>query len=185
MFNNYHKKIIEEIENTLNKISDKDNKRLAEYISNSKSIFIAGAGRTGLIMKSFAIRLAQMGLKVFVVGEAITPSIKSDNMLIIGSGSGQTESLVAIARKAKKIGVKLALITMSPDSPLAELADVTVEIPVKISKLEVNDLKYSIQPMCNLFEQSLLIFLDSLSMSLIKIKKINIETLYQNHANLE
>lgn len=177
--------ILEEIKNTLARMSYEKTDKLTRLISNSKRVFITGAGRTGLMMKAFAIRLMQMGIKVYVVGETTTPAIKADDMLFIGSGSGETESLVVIAGKAKKIGAKLALVSMSADSTLGEIVDIVVEIPAKGSKSDANSSPDSPQVMCNLFEQSLLIYLDVLSMSLMEYKKIDKKTLYENHANLE
>lgn len=180
-----YKLILEEIKNTLSCISYEKTDKLTRLISNSKRVFIAGAGRTGLMMRAFAIRLMQMGIKVHVAGETTTPAIKAGDMLFIGSGSGETESLTVIAGKAKKIGAKLALVSMSADSTLSKIVDIVVEIPAKGSKSDISSPSDSAQPMCNLFEQSLLIYLDTLSMSLMEHKKIDQKTLYENHANLE
>ncbi len=183
-YKNY-KLILEEIKDTLARIPDKKSDELIELISSSKRLFIAGAGRTGLMMKAFAIRLMQMGIKAHVVGETTTPAIKASDMLFIGSGSGETESLIVMAGKAKEIGAKIALVSMSVDSTLGKIVDTVVEIPAKGSKSDINSLSDSAQPMCNLFEQSLLIYLDFLSMSLMDYKKIDRKILYENHANLE
>ena len=56
-------KILQEIEFNL-KNSRIDFEGLIQMIIN-KRIFITGAGRTGLIMKSFGIRLMQLGFDVF------------------------------------------------------------------------------------------------------------------------
>lgn len=183
-YKNY-KLILEEIKNTLAYIPDKKTNELTKLISSSKKLFIAGAGRTGLMMKAFAIRLMQMGIKVHIVGETTTPAIKASDMLFIGSGSGETESLIVMAGKAKKIGAKIALVSMSADSTLGKIVDTVVEIPAKGSKSDISSLSDLAQPMCNLFEQSLLVYLDVLSMSLMDHKKIDQKTLYKNHANLE
>jgi 6-phospho-3-hexuloisomerase len=47
--------------------------RFVKHIIAGRKIFIYGVGRSGLIAKAFAIRLVQMGLEVFFVGETITP----------------------------------------------------------------------------------------------------------------
>ena len=180
-----YKLILEEILNILRNISDKKTNELIKIISSSKRLFIAGAGRTGLIMKAFAIRLMQMDIKVYVVGETTTPAIKASDTLLIGSGSEETKSLMVIAERAKKIGAKLALISMNLDSPIAKLVDTIVKISAKGSKSDISNLSGSNQLMCNLFEQSLLIYLDFLSLSLIAYKKIDKKILYDNHANLE
>jgi 6-phospho-3-hexuloisomerase len=42
--------------------------------------------------------------------------------MIIATGSGETETLAVIAAKAKKIGAKLALITIYPESTIGRAA---------------------------------------------------------------
>jgi 6-phospho-3-hexuloisomerase len=182
---NYYESILKEIEITLKKIPDEKIIALIEFLSSPEKIFIAGAGRSGLIMKTFAIRLMQMGFSVHIQGEATTPAIRPGDILFIGSGSGETESLVLFAKKAKKAGAKIGLITMSGESALGTIADISVVIPAKLSKKDFDAQSDSIQPMCNLFEQALLIFLDSLSISMLEYKDIDKKILYEKHANLE
>ena len=69
--------------------------KLADAILAAETIFVAGAGRSGLAMKSFAMRLMHMGFDTYVVGETVTPSITDKAVLLIGSGSGSTSSLVS------------------------------------------------------------------------------------------
>lgn len=185
MFKSYYDKIIDEVSRTLKKISDKNTKELIDMILNSKRIFITGKGRTGFIMQLFAIRLMQMDFNVHVLGEPTSPSIEAHDLLIIGSGSGETDSLVVIANKAKKLGARLAAITMNSESSIAKISDTLLVIPASGSKFDKNAVSHSFQPMCNLFEQSLIILLDSLSIIIMDQEKINLEILYKRHANLE
>jgi 6-phospho-3-hexuloisomerase len=185
MDKDYLKDIVAEIDRTLKKIPEKITKELMEDISAAKRIFIDGKGRSGFIMKTFAIRLMQIGFKVHVLGETATPAIGPGDLLLIGSGSGETESLTVIAGKAKKIGARLALVTMDGGSTIASKADTTVVIPTTGSKVDQVAGSDSIQPMCNLFEQSLLIFLDAVCMWLMDRKKVDRKVLYDRHANLE
>lgn len=185
MSEGYYNLIMEELRRTLGEISAKITEQMVDYISGAPGIFITGKGRTGLIMKTFAIRLMQMGFTLHVLDEASTPAVKAGDLLLIGSGSGETESLLAIAGKAKKIGAKIALITMNSKSTIAGKADLVLVIPAKGSKYDEKTASNSIQPMCNLFEQSLLLFLDSLSMLIMDKNKIDIKILYERHANLE
>lgn len=88
--------------------------RLVKLILETKRVFVLGAGRSGFMVKSFAMRLAQMGVEAYVIGETITTVMEENDLLVIGSASGETESLAAIARKAKKIKGIIVLITISP-----------------------------------------------------------------------
>ena len=64
--------------------------KLTQMLDNAKRIFIAGAGRSKLVGNFFAMRLVHGGYDVSVVGEIVTPSIKSGDLLVIISGSGET-----------------------------------------------------------------------------------------------
>ena len=88
-----------------------------------------------------------MGKASYVVGETCTPNIKEDGLLVICSGSGETKSLVNHATKAKEVGAKVALITINPESTIAKMADVVVEISAPSPKSAKQGDVVSIQPM--------------------------------------
>ncbi len=60
---------------------------------NQKKIFVAGAGRSGFMAKSFPMRMMHMGIDAYVIGETVTPNFEKDDILIIESGSGETKGL--------------------------------------------------------------------------------------------
>ncbi|MGN1007557.1 MAG: 6-phospho-3-hexuloisomerase, partial [Butyricicoccus sp.] len=64
----------------LNRSADTlDDAKLAAIIAKIQShdrIFVYGTGRSGLMLKAFAMRLMQIGLNAFVVGETTTPSVQ-------------------------------------------------------------------------------------------------------------
>lgn len=102
-----------------------------EAICAAKRIFVAGMGRSGYMMRCFAMRLMQMGFNAYMVGDTSTPSASSGDLLAIGSGSGETESLKGYAAKAKKLGCRVLAITGHPESSLGRSADLTVILPVQ------------------------------------------------------
>ena len=177
-------KIIHEIEKVI-KEHDIALEELEDEIIKKNRIFLTGAGRTGLIMKSFGIRLMHLGFDVFMVGDINTPSINKKDLLIVGSGSGETTSLVGISEKAKKLGVKIILFTINDSSTIAQLVDRCFVIHAPSPKLESNHILKSIQPMGNLFEQILMIILDSITMILIEKIGIKSDKMFSRHANLE
>ena len=178
--------VLSEIETSVRLVSTESLDDASGLIAEARRIFIAGAGRSGLVMRALGIRLLHLGKTVYVVGEPTTPSIQATDLLIIGSGSGQTSTLRVIAQKAHNLGAKILLFTTAPDSPLADMADHTVVIPapsLKDSK-EVHTLE-SVQPMGTLFEQSLLIMCDSLVLMLMEQLDISADQMRERHANLE
>ena len=102
--------------------------QLIEAIDRAKRIFVVGKGRSGFVMRMFAMRLMHLGRQDFVVGETITPSIQAGDLLIDCSGSGSTGNVLAIAQTAKGIGVQVISITTQPDSALGRLADLVIHL---------------------------------------------------------
>jgi 6-phospho-3-hexuloisomerase len=98
-------------------------------IQHAKRVFVVGAGRTGLALKATAMRLMHLGLTVFVVGETTTPAIQAGDLLLAGSGSGTTSTIVKAAEKAKAAGAQVVAISTTTDSPLAALATQVVVLP--------------------------------------------------------
>ena len=171
-----------EINRSVSGISHKSLEALVEAVNREKRIFGDGVGRSRLKAEGFAMRLIQMGFTALVVGEATTPAITRDDMLLICSASGETPMLVEHAAKAKKVGAAVMLITTSETSSLAVLSDFVITIDAS-SKTTRSDA--SVQPMGSLFEQSIAILLDIIVLCLMEKHGISSDDMYRNHSNLE
>ena len=182
---NYAGEVLGELERTLTMISPEETDQLVERIVAAKKILVTGAGRSGLAVKAFAMRLMHMGFDAHVVGETVTPNFETTDLLLIGSGSGETGSLVQMARKAREIGGGIALVTIFPQSTIGQLADVYVRIPAPTPKVCTDTGWTSIQPMGSLFEQSLFIFLDLVILRLMDRVTKDSGSMFRRHANLE
>jgi 6-phospho-3-hexuloisomerase len=180
----YASEIVKELNRTINLIAEDEAEKLVERILESKKVFVAGAGRSGFMAKSFVMRLMHMGIDAFVVGETVTPSLEEDDILVIASGSGETKSLVSMAEKAKTINASVAVVTISPESTIGKLSDVAIKIPAKPKAGADSDYK-TIQPMGSLFEQTLLLFFDAVILRIMSKKGLESGVMYGRHANLE
>ncbi|MGN1193792.1 MAG: 6-phospho-3-hexuloisomerase [Dorea sp.] len=174
--------VMNELQNSLRSVKEEELDAMAERITPEKRIFCDGAGRSGLQIKGFAMRMIQMGFRAAIVGGPTAPAITSEDILLISSASGETPMLVAHANKAKKIGAKVLLITANEESSLTAICDQRILIQAS-SKRQTT--KASIQPMGSLFEQSVGILLDILVLHLMKQYGITNQEMVQNHANLE
>ncbi|MEQ1638554.1 MAG: bifunctional 3-hexulose-6-phosphate synthase/6-phospho-3-hexuloisomerase [Methylococcales bacterium] len=172
--------ILDKIAGILAATDETYNRKLTKLLDGARRIFVSGAGRSGQICKFFAMRLMHSGYDVSVVGEIVTPSIKRDDLLIIISGSGETEQLIAFAKSAKKIGADILLITTKSDSTIGDLADAVFQIgrPELYAKVVG-------MPMGTVFELSTLSFLEALISHIIHEKGIAEEVMRSRHANLE
>jgi 6-phospho-3-hexuloisomerase len=176
--------IVKELKQTADVIHDDEVEKLANLILRSKKVFVAGAGRSGLMVKAFAMRLMQMGMDAYVVGETVTPNLEKEDLLIIGSGSGETKSLVPVAEKAKSLGGSVAVITIFPESTIGKISDVAVKLP-GASKDQANSSYKTIQPMGALYEQTLLLYCDAVILKMMQKQELDTNTMFGRHANLE
>lgn len=126
--------ILKELERVLGSADPAQLETLADEILAAKRLFIAGTGRSLLMMRGLAMRLMQFGLEAYVVGETVTPAILPGELFVIGSGSGETGTMVVMANKAKAAGANIALLTIYPDSTIGKLADYIVHIAAATSK---------------------------------------------------
>lgn len=176
--------ILEEMTAVLNRVSDCQVEALKRILLDGNRIYIAGAGRSGLSAKAFAMRLMHMGMEAFVIGEITTPKFTGEDVLLICSGSGETKSLLLMAKKAKVVGGRVVLMTIGEGSSIGRQADAEVYIHAPSPKLEESG-TFSIQPMASLFEQCLLLILDIIILKLMKETGATEEEMYSRHANLE
>lgn len=176
--------IIEELTSTVEAIDATETKELADAVLQANRIFLAGAGRSGLMGKAFVMRLMHMGLDAYVVGETVTANLREGDLLIVGSGSGETKTLIPIVEKAQQLGGTVAVVTINPTSTLARLADLVVQLP-GVPKEQTASADETVQPMGSLFEQTMLLFYDALILQIMEEKQLDSQTMYGKHANLE
>ena len=176
--------VCQEIRFVLGKVEEDEVEAFVDDILKADRLFFIAVGRVMLMLQAFAKRFKHLGLDSYVVGETTVPGIQKRDLLVAGSGSGETLTTVNVARLAKKYRAKVALITSSSRSTLKGLSDVSVRIPCP-TKLRLPGEIPSKQPMTNLFEQSLLIFCDCVCMIIQDRLNVSEKEMWGVHANLE
>lgn len=178
------KDITNELSVTLTSVEETNVENLLAEIQNAQKVFFVGVGRVLLSLKAIAKRLAHLGIQTYVVGQITEPAITEKDVLIVGSGSGETAFPLIIAKKAKQYHARVVHIGANPNSSMSVYADLFIRIPVS-TKLNLPGEIPSIQPMTSLFEQSLLILGDTLALMMIREQHTDMPSLWQFHANLE
>lgn len=160
--------------------------QFATELLAARHIFLAGAGRSGAAIRGFASRLMHLGLRVSLVGDITSPHSAPGDLLVVGSGSGETGSLVAVAAKAARARVRIALVTMDENSALGRLADVVVVLPGVSPKLagQVRPVT-SVQPMGSAFEQMSWLVFDAVVLELMERTGQQSDGMFTRHADLE
>lgn len=178
------KSILAEIELVLLKIDEQQVEIFTDEILAAKRIVVCGAGRVGMAIRGFGMRLGHLGLQAYTLGDSAVPGIGEGDLLIVASGSGETQTiydLVAIASKNKS---KIAAVTGNADSRIAKLADTLVIITAP-SKTKAVDNFQSVQPMTTLNEQCLGLFFDATTLKLMDKMGETHDTMWARHSNLE
>ena len=177
--------ILAELTENAKQISAVDLERFAEFVLSGKRVYVAGVGRSGVAARAFSNRLMHLGLTAYFVGEPTTPAITAEDVLIIGSGSGETGSMVSIAQKARQIGARIATLTIRPEGTIGSLSEVAIAIPGSTPKGGNKEARQSMQPMANAFEQMSWLVYDTVIFILMgKLNKTSDE-MFRLHANLE
>ncbi len=174
--------IMEEINQVMQQVEESQLEAAMKYFQKDKRIFVIGAGRSGFQGKGFAMRLMHIGYTDYVMGETITPSIQKGDTWVAISGSGTTKSIVADTQAAKKLGLDIVVLTSDPASPLAELADQVIVVP---GATKTGAGVKSVQLLSSLFDQTVHITMDALTLMLAKRDDTSNEDALHEHVNVE
>ena len=107
-----------------------------EHILNcSGHLIVTGMGKSGHVGHKLAATLASTGTPAFFVHPAEASHgdlgmIKSDDLIVALSNSGETAEIIALLPVIKRLGVTLIAMTGQPKSTLARHADVHLDTSV-------------------------------------------------------
>ena len=157
---------------------------LVDAIVAAKRIAIYGAGREGLQMDGFAMRLFHLGLDVHVVGDMTVPPLGAGDLLFVSSGPGASnigDALIAVAREA---GAKIAVVTAQPRARTPSKADVVFHIPAQTMANDQSG-ALSVLPMGSLFETAQMVLFEIIVLALRDRLGESAESMRKRHTNLE
>ena len=167
--------ILTEIRGVLARVSAEEVAALEDALATAGTVFVAGAGRSGLVARCFAMRLTHLGLRAHAVGDTTAPPIAAADLLVAISGSGETDTTCSLAKRAAALGARVVAVTGAAGSSLARLAHLTVVIPSSPSQ----------QFGGTLFEQTAVVLLDAAALRLQQRLAQTTEQMEARHANLE
>ena len=112
-------------------------------------------------------------------------------MVISGSGSGALSTTTA--RLARRLGSKIVAVTSYPDSELGQTADYVVEVPGREAIAREQEYQArqllgeheSLAPMGTLFEDTCIVFLDSIVTELMARLEISEVSMRKKHSTIE
>lgn len=176
--------ILQEIKTVLSQIDEKQVEILMDEILKAEKIVVCGAGRVGMAIRGFGMRLGHLGLQAYTLGDSTVPGIGKGDLLIVASGSGETQTIFDLVSIAKKNKSSIVAVTGNPESRIGLLADSFVKITAP-SKTKAVDNFISVQPMTTLNEQCLGLFFDAVCLKLMERMGETHDTMWARHSNLE
>lgn len=184
MFDELKKLTIAELKEVFGRMKEEDVRPLLEAVKAARRIFLVGAGREGLSTKSFAMRLTHLGKESHWIWDDTTPGIGPGDLLLCANGRADIDIVNIVVEKAKAAGAAVAMVTAAESGYLYDYADVVTRVPAE-AFLAKGDFVKSKQLMGNLFEQSLFLLYDMLSMQLQREMGVTPEEMESRHRNVE
>lgn len=173
--------ILVEARRAIQSLTPADTKRFVTELSDARRVFVYGAGRSGMVARAFAVRLAHLGYTVYVIGETVAAPVQKGDVVVLVSGSGETYPVAMSAEIAANIGARVLVLTANRRSKVASFGDVVLEVA---SDKDVRR-EPKLAPLGTLFETSTWLFLDGVVADLMRRRHQTEEMLRQRHATME
>ena len=154
-------------------------------LAGASKIAVYGCGREALQLKGFAMRLFHLGLPVSVVGDMTAPPLGAGDVLLVSSGPGETSTVLALMRVARKAGAKILLLTAQPKGSAASLADFTLVVPAQTMADDRGPERTSVLPMGSVFEGALFVLFEVMVLKLKALTGETSEAMRARHTNME
>jgi 6-phospho-3-hexuloisomerase len=178
--------ILGELGGALGAVAPEQVQRLVEALATAGRIVLVGAGRMGIVLQAFCMRLGHLGCDAHMAGALGCPPIAAGDLLLVASSSGETATVCALVRRAREQGATIAAITASPASTVGRAAALAVLLHAPAAlQANASAAPISAQPMKTLFEQCLFLLLESVVLLLMTRTGQTAGDLATRHTNLE
>ncbi|MER8268053.1 6-phospho-3-hexuloisomerase [Streptomyces griseus] len=174
--------VLRELDAVLASVDEVLVERFAEEIHRAARIYTLGAGRSGLSVEGFAMRLMHLGYQAHCADEVTAPAVRPEDLVVTCSGSGSTPTVVQLTESARQAGARIVAVTSHPESEAAHLADLVVPLREYSADHEEDR---SAQFVGTLFEQGAYLFFDCVVLSLQHTDQVDEEAMFGRHTNLE
>ncbi len=128
-----------------------------EAVVTAKHVFVYGVGRSGLAARAFAMRLVQLGIDCYFIGETITPVVHDGDAVLVVSNTGATMSANQVANIARRVGAKVIAVTGVRGSKLSHASNT-----VLLLQFGNGSDQGRLAPLGTLFEDACLVLLDGI-----------------------
>jgi 6-phospho-3-hexuloisomerase len=151
--------------------------RAITLLQEAPAVFVYGAGRSGIVGRAFAMRLVQLGLTAYVIGESVTPIVRRGDAVLILSGRGESYSSIQTANIVRREGANLIVVTAWGNSKLAHAASLLL-----VLKFPEDAERADLAPLGTLFESASLRLADALTAAIMRARGESEESMRGRHA---
>lgn len=180
------KAIVEEHEKVFELLDMNELQMAIDAIKEAKNIFVFAAGREGISLRGFTMRLAHFGKTVHWLFDDTTIGVRPGDLYITSEGFGAVGSLEYYMKKVKEAGGKILSFTGNPDGKdVKKYSDYIVFVRSMAYLVYRTDVVPTVQIMGNQYEQHLYMLCDVIIMLLIEEMGLTYEDLERQHRNVE
>jgi 6-phospho-3-hexuloisomerase len=169
--------IAERVTEALDRLDPATITTAVNLVARAPATFVYGAGRSGIIGRAFAMRLVQIGLTAYVIGESVTPIVHRGDAVFILSGRGESQSSIQTANIVRREGAELIVLTGRATSKLAHIS--TVLLPLHFAE---DPERPRLAPLGTLFESASLRLTDAIVAELLHARGETEESMRRRHA---
>ncbi len=131
------------IRGLVSKIGEDFEKAVGMVLACEGRVVWSGMGKSGIICRKLAATMASTGTPALFLhpAEAIHGDlgmVTTDDLVICVSHSGETEEMLRLAEVLKRLGISMIAITSNPDSNLAQVADLHLDLGVRREACPLN-----------------------------------------------
>ena len=117
--------------------------RVANLLNKSSMIHLYGLGASYLVMEDLQMKLVRIGRYCSLVHDLHLQMVDASNakageVALVASYSGQTQEMIALAKRLKERGCIVVAITQYAHNELAGQADYCLHVPVTEKKLRTS-----------------------------------------------
>ena len=185
----YENEILDEIKTVLDSIDEEQVDELVRLIETSDKVVGYGAGRMGLSLKAFIMRLNHLGIEAYFLGDTYIPPITEYDLVLVSSGSGETSMIKKFVEEVnKKTSAFVAAVLGNEHSSISNLSNhIVVFKPCNggLNSEDSSDKINSIQLMSTLNEQATYILFDIIAKKIADDLNMNTEKTKRYHFNVE